>query len=490
LNRVSQISDADGRITAYSYDISGNVSRISDSVSGDLVLNYDRLNRLTQVSSDQGIVSYSYDTLGRRTERRINGTDPTVYAYDKVNRVKSISYRGKSVTYSYDPAGQLTAKSLPNGILTHYQYDAAGRLTQLSHSKADGSALSSIGYTYDENGNRISQSRTSLPDTPFTATYDAANRMLTYNGYALSYDANGNLIQRNTGQGPVNYSWDARNRLTQISGPNGSASFKYDALGRRIEKTVNGQTVQYLYDGVQAIAELAGSAIGATYLTGLQIDEVLARYSASGDRSLLTDALGSVIAQADDSATIQTRYDYSPYGEVQISGTDDGNPVQYTARENDATGLLYYRARYYDPQLKRFISEDPIGVMGGINVYAYVMGNPLILVDPDGLRTIIRGGGNPRTAGGQGGWNSGQYYPSIGPSTRQITRSDGSLPSGPPSMSQNAGYRDLFRDMGNFPNPAKQLPQGAWPGVNFPWDPPELPQSPMPKPWDWPRQCK
>lgn len=112
---------------------------------------------------------------------------------------------------------------------------------------------------------------------------------------------------------------------------------------------------------------------------------MLARYSASGNRSLLTDALGSVIAQADDSATIQTRYDYSPYGETQITGTDDGNPVQYTARENDATGLLYYRARYYDPQLKRFISEDPIGLNGGINVYAYVEGNPIVGKDPYGL---------------------------------------------------------------------------------------------------------
>lgn len=385
LNRISQISDADGRITQYTYDISGNVSRIADSVSGDIVLNYDRLNRLIQVSSNQGSVSYSYDALGRRIERRINGADATVYSYDKVNRLKSISYRGKSVSYSYDKAGQLIAKSLPNGINTQYQYDAAGRLTQLSHSKADGNALSSISYRYDENGNRIAQSRASLPDTPFTATYDAANRMLTYNGYALSYDANGNLIQRDTGQGPVTYSWDARNRLTQISGPNGTANFKYDALGRRIEKTVNGQTVQYLYDGDQAIAELSGSAIGATYLTGLQIDEVLARYSASGNRSLLTDALGSVIAQADDSTTIQTRYDYSPYGEVQVTGTDDGNPVQYTARENDATGLLYYRARYYDPQLKRFISEDPIGLDGGINVYAYVGGNPINYIDPEGL---------------------------------------------------------------------------------------------------------
>jgi len=146
------------------------------------------------------------------------------------------------------------------------------------------------------------------------------------------------------------------------------------------------KTVQYLYDGDQAIAELQGSAIGATYLTGLQIDEVLARYGASGDRTLIADALGSVLAQTDGAGAVQTQYRYSPYGETQTTGTNDANPVQYTGRENDQTGLYYYRARYYDPQLKRFISEDPIGLGGGVNQYAYVGGNPINFIDPWGLK--------------------------------------------------------------------------------------------------------
>lgn len=96
--------------------------------------------------------------------------------------------------------------------------------------------------------------------------------MLTYNGYPLAYDENGNLISRQTGNGTVTFTWDAKNQLVHIQGPNGVASFKYDAQGRRIEKTINGQTVSYLYDGPQAIAELSGSAIGATYHTGVLSD--------------------------------------------------------------------------------------------------------------------------------------------------------------------------------------------------------------------------
>jgi RHS repeat-associated protein len=133
-----------------------------------------------------------------------------------------------------------------------------------------------------------------------------------------------------------------------------------------------------------AIAEITGSAITATYLTGLQLDEVLARYAGSGNNTLLTDVLGSVIAQTNDQQGIQNFYAYTPYGEVQPLGPDDNNPIQYTARENDQTGLYYYRARYYDPVLKRFISEDPIGLNGGLNVYSYVNGDPVSFTDPNG----------------------------------------------------------------------------------------------------------
>jgi RHS repeat-associated protein len=242
---------------------------------------------------------------------------------------------------------------------------------------------------------------------------DAANRLtsLTLNGASvtLAYDQNGNLTQKIAANSQTtSYTWDARNRLTGINGfdPLGNpvmASFRYDALGRRIEKTVNGSTVQYLYDGPNAIAELRGNAISANILTGLAIDEVIARYTAQGERTLLTDALGSVIVSAKEDGTVQTAYGYSPYGQTQVLGTDEGNPSQYTARENDGTGLYYYRARYYDPQLKRFASEDPIGLAGGINPYGYVGGNPVSNIDPEGL--MGRGPGK------------GPYAPGTGPGT-------------------------------------------------------------------------
>jgi RHS repeat-associated protein len=120
---------------------------------------------------------------------------------------------------------------------------------------------------------------------------------------------------------------------------------------------------------------------------------MIARYSNGTQSVYLTDALGSVIAQLKDDHSSCNQYGYSPYG-MTVKGnngqanqaTDDqGNASQYTARENDGTGLYYYRARYYMPSCGRFISEDPIGTQGGINLYGYVGGDPINATDPMGL---------------------------------------------------------------------------------------------------------
>ena len=136
---------------------------------------------------------------------------------------------------------------------------------------------------------------------------------------------------------------------------------------------------------VAEIRSTGGASGTTTYLlTGLAIDEVLARYTGADVRTYFTDALGNVLALAKDDQSIATTYGYSPYGETTTSGEASANDSQYTARENDGTGLYYYRARYYDPVLKRFIAEDPIGLGGGINAYAYVGGDPVSFVDPSG----------------------------------------------------------------------------------------------------------
>lgn len=428
--RLSRLTDRKGQVMDFTYDGAQRLARI-DSLDGARTQRYDAAGRLVEVREPQHAIVYAYDevdrliretvdspsartevafeydALDRRTRRKVfvNGalTEETTYDYDDAGRlltqVHVVAAGGlptpQTVTYVWDDGDRLAERTLPNGIKQTFTYDKADRITLIEYRGAGGTLLEAVAYTYDAAGQRITRSTGSgsNPETAFTAAYDDANRLTslslaaTGRTFAFEYDDNGNLL-RKTEQGNAanitTYRWDSRNRLTEISAPGVSASFTYDALGRRLTRTVNGQTISFVYDGLQAVAELAQGSTAATLVTGLELDEALARVTQSGVLTHLTDALGSVIAQARADQSIQNYYAYSPYGEVSTQGADEGNTVQYTARESESTGLYYYRARYYDPLLKRFISEDPIGIDGGLNLYGYVGGNPVNRTDPTG----------------------------------------------------------------------------------------------------------
>jgi RHS repeat-associated protein len=218
-----------------------------------------------------------------------------------------------------------------------------------------------------------------------SATYNAANHQLTFGNTTLTYDLNGNL----TNDGTNTYTWDSRNRLTAISGGI-SASFQYDAQGRRTSKTVNAVQTGFLYDGVKPVQELNGTTVVANLLVGLGIDEYLIRTDTSGSSHFLSDALGSTVALSDGTGALPTTYTYAPFGAASPSGSVSANAFDYTGRENDGTGLHYFRARYHHPGLQRFISEDPIRFAGGVNLYAHVLNNPLRWTDPLGLNVVLR----------------------------------------------------------------------------------------------------
>jgi RHS repeat-associated protein len=200
----------------------------------------------------------------------------------------------------------------------------------------------------------------------------------------IQHDASGNLKTK----GQITYQWDVRDRLVGISGSGVTANFNYDALGRRASKTVNGQTLGYQYDGADIIQDSTSQ-----YLQGVGVDDVLSRTTNGNNEYYLKDHLGSTVALADQSGNLSTQYSYSPYGQVSKTGTSS-NYFTYTGREDDSTGLYYYRARYYSPDLKRFSAEDSIGFAGGgSNLYIYVDGNPISGTDPTGHYSIMLPGG-------------------------------------------------------------------------------------------------
>jgi RHS repeat-associated protein len=170
-----------------------------------------------------------------------------------------------------------------------------------------------------------------------------------------------------------------------------NASFGYDGVGRRRAKTVGGTTTEFLYDSLNPVQELASGVPAANILTGLAIDEYFQRTDPSSTRHYLTDALGSVIALTDAAGAVQTSYTYEPFGTSTTAGASTTNPMGFTSREADGTGVYFYRARYYDPRLQRFSAEDPEGVVDGFNMHRYANDDPVNRVDPLGLSSVIFG---------------------------------------------------------------------------------------------------
>jgi RHS repeat-associated protein len=166
------------------------------------------------------------------------------------------------------------------------------------------------------------------------------------------------------------------------------SSFKYDPFGRRIYKSSSSGTSVYAYDGDNLVEETNSSgAVVARYSQTQNVDEPLAMLRSGATSYYHADGLGSVTSLSSSAGSIANTYTYDSYGKLTASTGSLVNPFRYTSRESDAeTGLYYYRARYYDAQAGRFLSEDPMRFKAGINFYQYVKNNAANLADPFGLK--------------------------------------------------------------------------------------------------------
>ncbi|MGC2327827.1 MAG: RHS repeat-associated core domain-containing protein [Candidatus Sulfotelmatobacter sp.] len=199
-------------------------------------------------------------------------------------------------------------------------------------------------------------------------------------------DANGNTLSDPSGK---SYSWDFENRLTQATNPGvGTTNFRYDPFGRRIQKAGPLGTTNYLYDGPNSVEEVDSSGnILARYVDSSEVDDQLSELRSSTISYYEQDGIGSVSSLTNSASAIASTYSYDAFGNLTASTGTLTNPFRYTGREFDPeTGFYFYRARYYDSTVGRFLGEDPLGFPGsGSNFYAYVKNDPATLSDPFGL---------------------------------------------------------------------------------------------------------
>jgi RHS repeat-associated protein len=365
---------------SYTFDSGNRLTGVTDSITGAISRTYDGLNHVLSETTPLGSVAYTYDSDERRQTMTVSGQSPVNYTFDNDSRLTSITQGSAAVDFGYDDDGRRTSLALPNGNTAAYSYDAASQLLGIVYQ---GGALgvANLNYSYDLDGRRIAVSGTlaneNLPAAVSSATYNADNQLTQWGSTVMTYDLNGNTIN----DGTNTYVWDARNRL--VSANSNSASFTYDALERRMSKTLLSTTTSFVYDGPNPVQELQDSTVTASLLTG-GLDEHFQRTDATGAYSYLTDAMGSTEALTNSTGAAQTTYSYGPYGSLSITGTNS-NDYTYTGREADGIGTYYFRARYYNPNTGRFLTEDPLGVAGSPNLYEYANDNPLLLRDPLGL---------------------------------------------------------------------------------------------------------
>jgi RHS repeat-associated protein len=325
---------------------------------------YDDQGRLTSLTHTQGATSLASYT----------------WAFDAANRIRQMTSVDGVVNYSYDDRGQLT------GADYNYQADEA--------------------YTYDDNGNRTNTGYS-------TGDYNRPDSDGTFN---YEYDAEGNrTLRTNIVSGAVTeYGWDVNNRLIKITeraSALGAATkivdYTYDMYGRRIAKAIDsdgdsdvdyGQRYTYDGDHVALVFDQDGDLTNRL-LHGPMVDQILAdeqvtSLSSAGDVLWpLTDNLGSVrdlvsYDSGTDTSSVDNHLLYDAFGRViSESNTAVDHLFGFTGRERDEeSGLNYHRARYVDPVIGQFLSEDPIGFdAGDLNTRRFVFNNPLAGTDPDGM---------------------------------------------------------------------------------------------------------
>jgi len=466
MNRVDHLVDPDGGITGYIYDAGSRLSDMHYPNGAQTHYAYDTANRVTSMvtrNSDgavlQSITYDEYDAVGNRISVT-DDTGTTTYIYDALCRLTDVAYAaGGTESYSYDKVGNRLEKWINAARAEQYGYNPANQLVtrQVSGSGTPTKGITVTGTVSDQGPEgfsgveevRVNGVQAAVNGNSFTASgvvlhpgenivvatvrdkaWNATSQIVTVTytpdatvSYSYSYDDNGNQIQitKKVSGSPdevTTYEYDFENRLTRVTDhASRTTGFEYDGDKRRVSRTSNsGQVTRFLYDGINILKDYdASGAEQARYVQGIGIDTLISRRDNNGPRYFHSDALGSTRIITDFSQNIAARDTYDAWGKITEQTGETAHTYGFTAREwEEDIGLQYNRARFYDPEIGRFITQDPlskgpddptIAYFNGAysifhrfikvyadalqpdktNRYVYCYNNPVNLIDPLGL---------------------------------------------------------------------------------------------------------
>jgi RHS repeat-associated protein len=357
--------------------------------------------------------------------------------YDRAKRVltvvhaKGVTNRSRT-TYEYDGNGNRLRETINRDAgaqVTRYTYDRADRLTETS--VVDAAKTVTTGYTLDAVANRTEEKITTTKAGATTVAskgyvYDGRNQLTAITdavagNTVLNYDSQGNLTGKTQGNDLTTYKYNARDNLIEFA-RNGTVLGRYgnDHLGLRVEKEAkdplqpNAPPVRLrtLWDGRSAFqdSDTSGAVMTRYESDGRRPVSMWSRDD--GIQSLHHDALGSVIATTDSNGALKSETIYDAFGNVQESTGQSANKFGYTGHQMDQeSGLIYFQARYYDPQIGRFITQDPFEgdwkTPLSLHHYLYAYGNPTTYVDLNGYKSISANIDD--AAEGCGAWSCAGY---------------------------------------------------------------------------------
>jgi RHS repeat-associated protein len=437
----------DGEAATFQYDRSGNLISAVNSAC-EVKFERDLLGRVIRESQDQYVIEHEYDVVGHMTKTTTSLGHGIEYDIDDNGRLSRLTTNQRySIEITRDAEGKETIITFPGKINLEQTYDDARQLTEqrvTARRISDTGSVSNPGhsegaiiqrrYQYDKTG-----ALTSVLDKfwgKMVYSYDPAQRLIqalrnseeferffydsTRNlteirdsrrrndllGYApgnrllqrgnthYSYDDNGRMKKKVEDYAAHNpkewlFTWDAKDQLRSITRPDGNVwEYTYDAIGRRICKRGANKVIRFVWDSDVILHQIENDALESTWIFEIHNFNPICKLQNGSIYSIITDHLGTPRELIDTQGKIVWRAQYESWGGTTSVESSNGDmPVRFPGQWFDnESGLHYNRFRYYDGQTGRFLSQDPIGILGGFNLYSYVI-NPINWIDPLGLGT-------------------------------------------------------------------------------------------------------
>ena len=418
--RLTGASDADHTL-AFTYDTHGRVTGKGQTVGGVTLAmgyGYDSAGRLGNVQLPSGnTVSFGYNSNGQVTSVTLNGSTTILsgITYDPFGPITGWTWgNGTTASRGFDTDGKITQVDNANGqSLKNYGYDDAFRITSVSDAldstlswtygydsldrlNSASKAGFSQGWTYDANGNRLTETG-STPSTYTNST--TSNRLSSTSGSLVrsySYDNAGNTLSF----AGATFTYNNRGRMASATNGGITANFTYNALGQRIRRATSSLTTLYVYDEAGHLAgeyTAAGALVQETVWLGDMPVATVRPNGASGVDLFYvhTDHLNTPRLVTDTANNIRWRWDSDAFGTTPPNQNPSGlgafeYNLRFPGQQYDAVvGLHYNYLREYDPGVGGYTQADPIGLNGGLSPFAYTGGNPLLSIDPMGLDWVL-----------------------------------------------------------------------------------------------------